>query len=220
MSADGRIDPTKLESWITKARIDPNDPENEELMIRWFCIFTVSKKWSLDKMISWPLHTHCDVIFRVREARRKAEVASGSTSGASQIAGGGSYFRLDQHLDQLVFGTEDDLVRSVDPSIETVENFYFKYKGHSIIKSLSMYCFYYYIWKKDYCSLKRNNIVLIDKVHQTFYSPSTMFSKLKNVRFQMIQLRKNKVQEFKNYRMIPITEKEIPRGILEAREKR
>ena len=147
MSADGRIDPTKLESWITKARIDPNDPENEELMIRWFCIFTVSKKWSLDKMISWPLHTHCDVIFRVREARRKAEVASGSTSGASQIAGGGSYFRLDQHLDQLVFGTEDDLVRSVDPSIETVENFYFKYKGHSIIKSLSMYCFYYYIWK-------------------------------------------------------------------------
>ena len=42
----------------------------------------------------------------------------------------------------------------------------------------------------------------------------------KNVRFQMIQLRRNKVQEFKNYRMIPITEKEIPRGILEAREKR
>ena len=46
------------------------------------------------------------------------------------------------------------------------------------------------------------------------------FFKAKNVRFQMIQLRKNKVQEFKNYRMIPITEKEIPRGLLEAREKR
>lgn len=46
------------------------------------------------------------------------------------------------------------------------------------------------------------------------------FFQAKNVRFQMIQLRRNKVQEFKNYRMIPITEKEIPRGILEAREKR
>ena len=46
------------------------------------------------------------------------------------------------------------------------------------------------------------------------------FFQAKNVRFQMIQLRKNKVQEFKNYRMIPITEKEIPRGLLEAREKR
>jgi hypothetical protein len=34
MSADGRIDPVKLESWIAKSRIDPNDPENEELMIR------------------------------------------------------------------------------------------------------------------------------------------------------------------------------------------
>ena len=41
-----------------------------------------------------------------------------------------------------------------------------------------------------------------------------------NVRFQMLQLRKNKVPEFKNYRMIPASENEIPRGILEAREKR
>jgi len=36
----------------------------------------------------------------------------------------------------------------------------------------------------------------------------------------MIQLRMSKVDEFKNFRMIPITEKEIPKGILEAREKR
>ena len=36
----------------------------------------------------------------------------------------------------------------------------------------------------------------------------------------MLQLRKNKVPEFKNYRMIPASENEIPRGILEAREKR
>ena len=42
----------------------------------------------------------------------------------------------------------------------------------------------------------------------------------RNVRFQMLQLRKNKVPEFKNYRMIPASENEIPRGILEAREKR
>jgi len=34
MSSDGRIDPVKLEAWIAKSRIDPNDPENEELMIR------------------------------------------------------------------------------------------------------------------------------------------------------------------------------------------
>ena len=62
------------------------------------------------------------------------------------------YFRLDQHFDQLVFGTDEEIER--------------------------------------------------------------------NVRFQMLLLRKNKVPEFKNYRMIPASEKEIPRGILEAREQR
>ena len=65
---------------------------------------------------------------------------------------GGGYFRLDQHSDQLVFATDEEIER--------------------------------------------------------------------NVRFQMLQLRKNKVPEFKNYRMIPASENEIPRGILEAREKR
>lgn len=41
-----------------------------------------------------------------------------------------------------------------------------------------------------------------------------------NPRFQMIQLRRAKVPEFKNYRMIPILDKEVPKGILEARTKR
>jgi coiled-coil and C2 domain-containing protein 2A len=41
-----------------------------------------------------------------------------------------------------------------------------------------------------------------------------------NARFQMIQLRRAKVQEFKNYRMIPILDKEVPKGIIEARTKR
>ena len=49
------------------------------------------------------------------EARRKADVSgAGSGSGMSQGAGGGSYFRLDQHLDQLVFGTEEELVTIPD----------------------------------------------------------------------------------------------------------
>jgi len=49
----------------------------------------------------------------VSEARRKADLSgTGSGSGASQSAAAGSYFRLDQHLDQLVFGTEEDLVNS------------------------------------------------------------------------------------------------------------
>ena len=66
--------------------------------------------------------------------------------------GGHGYFRLDQHSDQLMFATDEEIER--------------------------------------------------------------------NIRFQMLQLRKNKVPEFKNYRMIPASENEIPRGILEAREKR
>ena len=37
-----------------------------------------------------------------------------------------------------------------------------------------------------------------------------------NPRFQMIQLRTKKVQEFKNYRMIPINAKEVPKGIFET----
>ena len=32
MEPDGKIDPNKLEEWITKARLDPNDPENEDLI--------------------------------------------------------------------------------------------------------------------------------------------------------------------------------------------
>ena len=36
----------------------------------------------------------------------------------------------------------------------------------------------------------------------------------------MIQLRRAKVPEFKNYRMIPILDKEVPRGLLEARTKK
>ncbi len=39
----------------------------------------------------------------------------------------------------------------------------------------------------------------------------------RNPRFQMIQLRRAKVPEFKNYRMIPILDKEVPKGLLEAR---
>ncbi len=40
-----------------------------------------------------------------------------------------------------------------------------------------------------------------------------------NVRFQMLQLRKKKVAEFRSMRMIPINEKEIPRSVLDARKK-
>lgn len=40
-----------------------------------------------------------------------------------------------------------------------------------------------------------------------------------NPRFQMLKLRSNKVAEFKNYRMIPINDKEIPRGIFETLKK-
>lgn len=77
----------------------------------------------------------------------------GKTRLSSAIGESGrGYFRLDQHLDQVIFGTDEEIE--------------------------------------------------------------------KNVRFQMLQLRKNKVPEFKNYRMIPASENEIPRGILEAREKR
>jgi hypothetical protein len=34
MEPDGKIDPVKLEDWINKARLDPNDPENEDLLTR------------------------------------------------------------------------------------------------------------------------------------------------------------------------------------------
>ena len=34
MEPDGKIDPIKLEEWIDKARLDPNDPENEDLLTR------------------------------------------------------------------------------------------------------------------------------------------------------------------------------------------
>ena len=41
-----------------------------------------------------------------------------------------------------------------------------------------------------------------------------------NLRFQLLQLRRAKAPEFRNYRMIPPTEKEIPRGIIEAYTKK
>lgn len=34
LDQDGKVDPVKLEAWIVKSQIDPNDPENEELMAR------------------------------------------------------------------------------------------------------------------------------------------------------------------------------------------
>ena len=34
MDADGKIDAAKLEAWIIKSQIDPNDSDNEELMSR------------------------------------------------------------------------------------------------------------------------------------------------------------------------------------------
>ena len=34
MDEDGNLDPEKLEAWIVKSQIDPNDPDNEELMTR------------------------------------------------------------------------------------------------------------------------------------------------------------------------------------------
>merc|ERR1719433_1452336 len=127
MEPDGKIDPNKLEEWITKARLDPNDPENE------------------------------DLIGKVNEARRKADVSGSSTHVTSKMSNLGStlstgYFRLDQHHDQLIFCTDQEI---------------------------------------------RNN-----------------------PRFQMIQLRRAKVPEFKNYRMIPILDKEVPKDLLEARTRR
>ncbi len=39
----------------------------------------------------------------------------------------------------------------------------------------------------------------------------------KNLRFRLLQLRRSKaVNEFRNYRMVPANEKEIPKGIFEA----
>ena len=34
MDAEGRIDAAKLEAWIIKSQFDPNDSDNEELMLR------------------------------------------------------------------------------------------------------------------------------------------------------------------------------------------
>ena len=34
MDSDGKIDAAKLEAWIIKSQIDPNDSDNEELMSR------------------------------------------------------------------------------------------------------------------------------------------------------------------------------------------
>ena len=36
MDADGKIDAAKLEAWIIKSQIDPNDSDNEDLMSRYF----------------------------------------------------------------------------------------------------------------------------------------------------------------------------------------
>ena len=41
-----------------------------------------------------------------------------------------------------------------------------------------------------------------------------------NLRFQLLQLRRAKAPEFRNYRMIPPVEKEIPRGIIESYTKK
>ena len=38
MDADGKIDAAKLEAWIIKSQIDPNDSDNEELMSRYLII--------------------------------------------------------------------------------------------------------------------------------------------------------------------------------------
>ncbi len=38
----------------------------------------------------------------------------------------------------------------------------------------------------------------------------------RNARYQMLQLRRNQVPEFRNYRMIPASEREIPKGLFEA----
>lgn len=80
--------------------------------------------------------------------------SSSSVGGTSKLTNLGSsgYFRLDQHQDQLIFCTDEE-----------IQN---------------------------------------------------------NPRFQMIQLRRAKVAEFKNYRMIPILDKEVPKGLLEARTKK
>ena len=98
----------------------------------------------------------CLNFYRVNEARRRAEVG-GSSHVTSKLSNLGStitsgYFRLDQHHDQLIFCSDEE-----------IQN---------------------------------------------------------NPRFQMIQLRRAKVPEFKNYRMIPILDKEVPKGLLEARTKR
>ena len=37
MEPDGKVDPIKLEDWIVKARLDPNDPENEDLITKYVC---------------------------------------------------------------------------------------------------------------------------------------------------------------------------------------
>ena len=41
-----------------------------------------------------------------------------------------------------------------------------------------------------------------------------------NLRFQLLQLRRAKAPEFRNYRMIPPVEKEIPKGIIESYAKK
>ena len=78
MDSDGKLDTAKLEAWIVKSQIDPNDPENEELMTR------------------------------VAEARRKADLGA-KRDGQSKDSSGavGDFFRLDDHLDQFVFGKSD-----------------------------------------------------------------------------------------------------------------
>ncbi len=86
MDSDGKLDTAKLEAWIVKSQIDPNDPENEELMTR------------------------------VAEARRKADLGAkkeGQSKDSSTAGLGGDYFRLDDHLDQFVFGKSDDMDKNM-----------------------------------------------------------------------------------------------------------
>ncbi|XP_040568935.2 coiled-coil and C2 domain-containing protein 2A [Lepeophtheirus salmonis] len=126
MDGDGYVDPTKLENWIHKSRIDPNDPSNADLMNR---VSEATLKKNFSKLyLNDERHTFDD------------------------LSSSNNYFRLDQHSDQFTFTTSDQ-----------IEN---------------------------------------------------------NHRFQLFLLRKSKVPEFKNYKMIPASSKEVPHGLLEAREKR
>ena len=76
MSADGRIDPVKLELWIAKSRIDPNDPENEELMLRWKIYISNNQSPVLQQSWTWsqPVLSMSGVNFIQKKLSKKSEV--------------------------------------------------------------------------------------------------------------------------------------------------